>query len=272
MPGRCERSDQALCSDSHRREGAMGLGGLAMVSPTSQTNPDRSRSPKRRSAFWPRAGLLALGLAVGALVSAPLPAAASGTTGPATTSPTTEYYLALGDSLALGYDVPTGQGYTDDLFAHYGAAIPSLQKVDLGCDGETAGTFISGNPSCSYAPATELATAEAFLSSHPNQVAFVTINVGTGLPLSCFSPGTFTLISSTCVTSVIAQGTTYLSTILAGLRSAAGPSVPIVGMTVPDPFVVEWLNGASGQQLAQAVSDLVPDVEPGTVGDLRQLR
>ncbi len=196
-----------------------------------------------------------LALAGGALVSAPVPAAAvpgSGSAERPATSPTTEYYLALGDSLALGYDAPTGQGYTDDLAVHYGAAIPSLQKVDLGlCDGETAGTFISGNPNCSYAPATELATAEAFLSSHPNQVAFVTINVESGFPLSCFSPGTFTLISSTCVTSVIAQGTTYLSTILAGLRSAAGPSVPIVGMTVPDPFVVEWLNGASGQQVAQ---------------------
>jgi len=239
----------------------MGSGRLALVSPTSLVNRDGLRCPKWRSVFWLRAGLLALGLAAGALVSAPVPAAATGTIGaalgsgsverPATTSPTTEYYLALGDSLALGYDAPTGQGYTDDLAVHYGAAIPSLQKVDLGCDGETAGTFISGNPNCSYAPATQLATAEAFLSSHPNQVAFVTINVGSGFPLNCFSPGTFTLISSTCVTSTIAQGTTYLSTILAGLRSAAGPSVPIVGMTVPDPFVVEWLNGASGQQVAQ---------------------
>ena len=38
---------------------------------------------------------------------------------------------------------------------------------------------------------------------------------------------------------------------MAGLRSAAGPSVPIVGMTLYDPFVVEWLTGAAGQQFAQ---------------------
>ncbi len=247
----------------------MGSSRLVQVSPTSLVNPDGFRSTRRSGAFWPRARLLALCLTAGALVSAPVRAAAAGTSGadaglgsgsaerPATTSPTTEYYLALGDSLALGYDAPTGQGYTDDLFAHYGALIPNLQEVNLGCDGETAGDFLSGNPSCSYSPTTELAMAEAFLSSHPNQVAFVTINVGSGFPLGCFSPGTFTLISSTCISSAPTQTTTYLSTILTGLRSAAGPSVPIVGMTVPDPFVVLWLNssvptaGVSGPQFAQ---------------------
>ena len=35
------------------------------------------------------------------------------------------------------------------------------------------------------------------------------------------------------------------------------PSVPIAGMTYFDPYVVEWLTGSDGQQLAEtSVSDL----------------
>jgi len=238
-----------------------------MISPTSLVNPDGFRSPKRRSVFWLRAGLLALGLAAGALVSAPVPAAATGTIGagavlgsgsverPATTSPTTEYYLALGDSLAKGFEAPSGQGYDGDLFAHYAATIPNLQEVNLACNGEVPLFFHMDDASCPYPQGSQLAAAEAFLSSHPNQVAFVTIDLGEGI-ISCFDgmyscvPGVPGAATST-VDSVIAQATSNLSTDMAGLRSAAGPSVPIVAMTYNDPFVVEWLTGAAGQQVAQ---------------------
>ena len=54
------------------------------------------------------------------------------------------YYLALGDSLAVGIQPdasglykPTAQGYADDLHALYRARLPGLQLVKLGCSGET---------------------------------------------------------------------------------------------------------------------------------------
>src|SRR5262245_16196096 len=50
------------------------------------------------------------------------------------------YYLALGDSLAVGIQpgsLPTNQGYADDLYAFYHARNPSLRLEKLGCSGET---------------------------------------------------------------------------------------------------------------------------------------
>lgn len=53
------------------------------------------------------------------------------------------YYVALGDSLAVGYQPISGppytQGYADDLFALYSPHIPGLTLTKLGCVGENAG-------------------------------------------------------------------------------------------------------------------------------------
>ncbi len=175
---------------------------------------------------------------------------------PAPTGPTTRYYLALGDSLATGFGVPEGQGYADDLAAHYGATIPGLQEVDLGCAGETTATFLSGGH-CQYPQGSQLAAAEAFLSSHQGHVAFVTIDIGGDDITGCVTTTPTLGLSQSCVNTAIAQITANLATIGAGLRSAAGPSVPIAGMTYFDPYVVEWLAGSAGQQIAEtSVSDL----------------
>ncbi|MGH9008084.1 MAG: neocarzinostatin apoprotein domain-containing protein [Acidimicrobiales bacterium] len=175
---------------------------------------------------------------------------------PAPTGPSTRYYLALGDSLATGFGVPRGQGYADDLAAHDGTSIPGLQEMDLGCAGETTATFLSGGH-CQYAQGGQLAAAETFLRSHQGQVAFVTIDIGGDDITGCATTSPTLGISQGCVDTAIAQITTNLVTIGAGLRSAAGPSVPIAGMTYFDPYVVEWLTGSAGQQLAKtSVSDL----------------
>lgn len=178
---------------------------------------------------------------------------------PPTTNSGTRYYLALGDSLATGFGAPSGQGYVDDLAAHYAATIPGLQVVDLGCAGETTTTFLSGGH-CPYEQGSQLAAAEAFLTSHEGQVAFVTIDIGGDDITGCATTTPTLGISESCVDAAVAQVTTNLATIGAGLRSAAGPSVPIAGMTYFDPYVVEWLTGTAGQQLAAT-----------SVGDLERL-
>jgi hypothetical protein len=67
------------------------------------------------------------------------------------------YYLALGDSLAIGVqpsasgeDVPTNQGYADDLLALFRRREPRLGLAKLGCSGETTATMIHGGV-CTYA-------------------------------------------------------------------------------------------------------------------------
>src|SRR5207249_12300359 len=61
----------------------------------------------------------------------------------------TTYYLALGDSLARGVQpdaggvqVETNQGYVDDLYPLYRAAIPGRQLVKLGGPDETTTTML----------------------------------------------------------------------------------------------------------------------------------
>jgi lysophospholipase L1-like esterase len=175
---------------------------------------------------------------------------------PPVVTPATRYYLALGDSLATGFGAATGQGYVDDLAAHYSQGIANLQVMNLGCAGETSATFIAGGH-CSYPQGSQLAAAEAFLSSHSGQVAFVTIDIGGDDITGCVSSSPVFTISSTCVANATSEVSTDLKTIGQGLRAAAGPSVPIAGMTYFDPFVIEWLTGSSGQQLAEAsVADL----------------
>jgi lysophospholipase L1-like esterase len=168
----------------------------------------------------------------------------------------TPYYLALGDSLATGFGVPAGQGYVADLLAAEHQRIPGLQLVDLGCNGETTTTFISGGL-CAYPQGSQLAAAEAFLASNPGQVALVTIDIGGDDIAGCASTTPPYPESPTCVAKAIATAGANLSTIGAALRAAAGPSVPIVGMNYYDPFLVEWLAGATGQAAArQSVSNL----------------
>ncbi|MGH9047349.1 MAG: SGNH/GDSL hydrolase family protein, partial [Acidimicrobiales bacterium] len=126
----------------------------------------------------------------------------------------------------------------------------------LGCSGETTTTFIQGGD-CPYVAGSQLAAAEAFLSSHVGQVALVTIDIGGDDITGCASTKPPFPISSSCVAAAIATVSANLNTIGAGLRSAAGPSVPIIGMTYFDPFVVEWLSGSSGHTAAEtSVNDL----------------
>jgi len=151
----------------------------------------------------------------------------------------TRYYMALGGSLTVnGGGAANGQAYDNDLGAYYGATIPNLQTVSFGCPGETTTTFISGKGNCSYPPqGSQLAAAETFLQAHVGQVSLITIDLG-GDDLLGGLPNEISTVQAN------------LATIGAALRAAAGPSVPIAGMTFYNPELVQWLNGASGQQQA----------------------
>jgi len=150
------------------------------------------------------------------------------------------YYLSLGDSLAAGVQPigdpaaqsRTSQGYADQLYAMARSRYSKLRHVKLGCPGETTASMIDGGI-CAYPHGSQLDEAMAFLHAHRRFVSFVTIDIGwndfpcrTGL--ECIPPGVTTVGQN-------------LPTILAALREAAGPKVPIVGMNLYDPFLAYWL-------------------------------
>jgi lysophospholipase L1-like esterase len=165
------------------------------------------------------------------------------------------YYLALGDSLAVGVqpDVngdlrPTSQGYADDLHSLYRRFLPDLQLAKLGCSGETTTSMITGQQSpCAYPAGSQLRQAIAFLQAHPNRVLLITIDIGGDNLLGCLrldSP-----IDPACVVNATQTAATDLTTILATLRAYA-PGVLIVGMNYNDPLVAAAVFGQAGRTLA----------------------
>lgn len=165
------------------------------------------------------------------------------------------YYLALGDSLAIGVQpdangdyVATNQGYVDDLYALYHARLPVLRLVKLGCTGETTTSMITGFGSgCTYPAGSQLAQAVAFLQTH--RVLLITIDIGADNLLRCLS--LTAPVDPACVGDAAVTAANDLATILGTLRAYA-PHTLIVGMNYNDPLVAAWVFGPAGQQLAAA--------------------
>ena len=168
------------------------------------------------------------------------------------------YYVSVGDSLAAGVQpigdaddlYRTDDGYAEQLLAIARVDSPKLSLVKLGCPGETTSTMIDGGI-CSYPHGSQLDEALAFLWAHRALVAFVTIDIGAN-DFPCQEPA--------CVPAGVASIQSNLPRILAALREAAGPDVPIVGMTIYNPFLAAWFQGPEGQALAQlsAVAFMAP--------------
>ncbi len=95
-----------------------------------------------------------------------------------------KYYLALGDSLAFGYqpDFSFSHGYVDDFYKNLqGKGVKSL--ANLGCPDETSATFINGG--CPYPflrkfpyAGAQLNAALTYLALFRGQVSPVTLDIG----------------------------------------------------------------------------------------------
>jgi lysophospholipase L1-like esterase len=185
------------------------------------------------------------------------------------------YYLALGDSLsrgvqpdAAGQNHPTDQGYPDDLAKVGRLVLPQLQLVNLGCETEeTTASMLTGGR-CTYANGTQLDEATAFLQAHRGSTVLVTIDIGANDLIRCIDRATGA-IDEGCVGTAFAQATANLATILAQLRAAAGPRVPIVGMNYYNPFLAAWLQGPAGQLLARQSTDVLVDYNVALEGVYR---
>ena len=197
------------------------------------------------------------------VLAAAAAAVVTGCSGPATSDShlPASYYLALGDSLsqgvqpnAAGVSVKTEQGYPDQVYAALRPGHPALQLVKLGCPGETTGTMINGGI-CRYPEGSQLAAATAFLRAHRGHVFLVTIDIGANDPEDCGSWASLSRMAS-CFGTVAPYAAGNLATIMTRLRTAAGPDVPIVGMTYYLPALAEWLNGTPGQAMARLSEQL----------------
>jgi lysophospholipase L1-like esterase len=171
---------------------------------------------------------------------------------PARFNPPKHYYLALGDSLAFGFqfvkfnaNFPSvraaifSTGYVDALAGMLQEIRPSVTTVNYGCTGETSLTFIQGG--CIYTAAgfplhdphdgPQLSAALKFLHAHRGQVSPITINLGTNdlneLRTLCGGDVSCYFANGPAVVDNIATNLNY---ILSQLRAAA-PDAEIITFT-----------------------------------------
>ena len=168
-------------------------------------------------------------------------------TGPAIGVPSavgSGYYLALGDSLAAGFQLGVDhrtEGYAGPVRASVEDRHGATVLVNLGCSGETTSSMLDGG-TCSYAEGSQLDQAEQFLGDHANQTHLVTLDIGGNDVARCGFEG----LKPECTTPALATLSSNLPKITSRLRAAA-PDVQIVLLNYYDPFLVLDLAGSSGQ-------------------------
>jgi lysophospholipase L1-like esterase len=156
-------------------------------------------------------------------------------TAQAAKSPT--YYVSLGDSYSVGYQPGLGStpGYTAVV-----AKATRMTLVNFGCAGATTTSLIAtiGCPGvlphtaggATYPTTTQAAAAEAFLSAHRGHIGLVTVSIGGNDVTACATyPNPIS-----CVSTAVTAITKNVSSLAVALRAAAGPGVPLIGLTYPD--------------------------------------
>jgi lysophospholipase L1-like esterase len=192
-----------------------------------------------------------------------VPAAASATT------PKARYYLALGDSLSVGFQptasgsgMETDLGYSNDLLGYERTHMPTLKLVELGCPGESTGSMISGKGNtanatlfhCDKAGGSQLKAAERFLKAHHHagEVPLITVDIGANDVDGCADVPVSEI--GTCVSDGEAAIKHDLPIILGGLKKAAPKGTAFAAMTLYDPVLADYFSVSPEAKTLSAAS------------------
>jgi lysophospholipase L1-like esterase len=173
-------------------------------------------------------------------------------------NPPKTYYLALGDSIAYGYQAFKARaglppsafntGYVDVFGARLRQIRPGIRTVNYGCPGESTDSFVNGP--CIWTETghqlhdtfrgSQLQAALTFLRAHRGEVSPVTLTLGSNDQPKLIGPCTSNgQIDLACIQhgapAFIAGLVQRLSSILDQLRSAA-PDAEIILTGVWDPY------------------------------------
>jgi len=162
------------------------------------------------------------------------------------------WYLAMGDSLAAGYQPGQGDdktgGYVGGVLAAVKADTAKTKLVNVACSGETVVTMVAGGR-CAYDEGTQLAQAVEFLHAHSRTTRLVTIDIGANDVQRCVSRSPLG-IDVVCIQQGLGDVQRLLPQVLAQLHAAA-PGAHIVVANYYNPFLAAYLTGSAGQVLAQ---------------------
>lgn len=183
--------------------------------------------------------------------------------------------LALGDSLAVGYQ-PSNRNLPPPIneltgFADAGypgsypadiAASRNLQLTDLGCPGETTSSFLTtpAERACGvlykneFGVTSQMAAMHAYLDRHRRQVDLVTLDIGTNDIDRCISSSS---VNFACALKAEITLQRNLATIIRDLKAALhvdDPAARILLMNYYDPFLglTYRPGGTQGAKLAAA--------------------
>jgi GDSL-like Lipase/Acylhydrolase family len=196
--------------------------------------------------------------------------ARSAAASPPTFNPPKQYYLALGDSLAFGFQLNKylaeqpnvdpasfNTGYVDDFATLLAKVRPGIQIVNYACSGETTATYLHGG--CQHPELRHIfydgsqeAAALQFISDHPGQVSPITLDIGADdLLQTC---GSFANVP--CLSVEVPMVLANLGTILSDLRRAA-PYSEIIVMLYYNPYAVV---DPSSNALVESLDGLIASV------------
>lgn len=225
-----------------------------------QPTRDQVRPLSRRLALLATAtALVAASLGPGGSPAAADPAHAS----PGGTS-TTGWYLALGDSLAAGYQpgapFDLDGGYVGDVLDSVRAGAPQTKLRNLACPGEDSTEMITGGGGCSYEEGSQLAQALVFLRAHADTTRLVTLTIGSNDVTPCMNPAESPVTIQGCLVRRLGVADPTqpppagslagnLDSVLRELHQAA-PTAQVVVTNYYDPYLASWLQGPAGRDLA----------------------
>lgn len=155
-------------------------------------------------------------------------------------TPKAGWYLALGDSLAAGYQ--PGQG-DDKTGGYVGQVAASLQAplTNLACSGETTSSYLGKTANRCYPGSSQEAAAVAFLDAHAGTAGVITIDVGANDIDGCVPGGQLDL---KCIGNGLGTVGTNLPAILSTLRQHA-PTSRIVVLNYYNPFLAAYLQSST---------------------------
>ncbi len=165
-----------------------------------------------------------------------------------------QYYLAIGDSLAFGYqpDLSFYHGYADDFFSNLkGHGVQAL--ANMACPGETSTTFINGGCPYFYLRkypylGAQLNAAVTYIKSHAGKVSPVTLDIGADDMLPDINTSNCT-VSSNFNANLATLDTNLTQTILPKLVAALTVNGKITGdlvmMNYYDPYQNTCPNSVS---------------------------
>ena len=152
------------------------------------------------------------------------------------------WYLALGDSLAAGYQPDRGEdrtgGYVGTVLDELRVDQPKTKLVNLSCPGESTATMRDGTRCTgAYEEGSQLAQAVEFLHAHAGTTRLVTVTLGSNDVTPCLA----TQDISGCAQQQLGVVHQNMDVILGELHRTA-PDVPIVVTNYYNPYLALYFD------------------------------